>query len=170
MLTGRKLCCRIFLTAYRLASHPIRISMWDLKIPTSPGSDHFFFHWNQIIYGGLFFIPFLSSPHKQMLTLQRFPGSTLEPSCEPIILFSDHVKSTYQGPLRGVVTSPLRRSHKPPPIRIPEHNPSLMYHSEMREDDFSAWSGRTTGEEHRPFFLLQPLSSRSTNTSASSLS
>lgn len=104
-----------------------------------------------------------------MLTLQRFPGSTLEPSCEPIILYSDHVKSTYQGPLRGVITSPLRRSHKPPPIHIPEHNPALMYHSEMREDDFSAWSGRATGEEHRPFFLLQPLSSRSTNTSASSM-
>ncbi|KAI9286449.1 hypothetical protein BC943DRAFT_322017, partial [Umbelopsis sp. AD052] len=102
-----------------------------------------------------------------MLTLQRCPGSTLEPSCEPIILYSDHVKSTYQGPLRGVITSPLKRNHKPPPIHIPEHNPSLLYQSEMREDDYSAWSGRTVGD-YRPFFLLQPLSSGSSNTSASS--
>ncbi|KAH8557034.1 hypothetical protein BGW37DRAFT_475282 [Umbelopsis sp. PMI_123] len=102
-----------------------------------------------------------------MFTLQRFPGSTLEPSSEPIILYSDHVKSSYQGPLRGVITSPLKRSHKPPPIRIPEFNPSLLYHPDMYDDAYSPWSGNTL-EDGRSSLLIQPLSSQSTVTSLSS--
>ncbi|KAG2185878.1 hypothetical protein INT43_002316 [Umbelopsis isabellina] len=90
-----------------------------------------------------------------MLHLERFAGSTLEPSSEPIILYSDHVKSDYKGPLRGVVTSPLKRSHKPPPIYIPNYIPYLNTSGSSTanaDGSYSPWSGNTAGDE-RPFFL-----------------
>lgn len=106
-----------------------------------------------------------------MLKLQRCPGSTLEPTSEPIILYSDHVKSSYKGPLRGVITSPLRRSHKPPPIHIPEYNPYLRSQSSLTavaNGSFSPWSGNTMAGE-RPFFLLAPMTDASSPCTSNSM-
>jgi hypothetical protein len=107
-----------------------------------------------------------------MFQLQRCPGSTLEPTSEPVILYSSHIKSSYQGPLRGVITSPLKRNHKPPPIRIPDYTPYLNQSSltSMANGDYSPWSGNTIGDEP-PFFLRQPSTADSaSNRSSTGLS
>jgi hypothetical protein len=141
----------------------IPASMWDFQIPTQGllkclTLDITILHKYTPFRYHVFFFPSSLSPFClliNMLHLERFAGSTLEPSSEPIILYSDHVKSDYKGPLRGVVTSPLKRSHKPPPIHIPHHNPYLHSTGSSTahaSSTYSPWSGRTVGDE-RPFFL-----------------
>lgn len=86
------------------------------------------------------------------LVLPRFPGSTLEPTTEPIVLYPEHIHQKspivmeQQQPVVPTRRTPsLQRKGKPTFIHIPTICKDFVQ-KEPEDDDYSPWSYDEEGD------------------------